>query len=73
MEDDYQDELNSDAQRLFARINQSSHDLLLIGSEIQRVDFFNMFRQLMAEKEMANDIIAVEVLSWAYERLSEEL
>lgn len=72
MEDDYEDELNHDVQRLLAKINQNAHDLVLLGSEIQRLEFFNLFRELMAEKEMHNDLIAVEVLSWAYEKLAEE-
>lgn len=72
MEDDYTDELKHDIERLLAKINQSAHDLYLIGSEMQRIEFFEILRRLMLEKEMDNDQIAVEVLSWAYERLSEE-
>lgn len=72
MEDDYEDELNHDVQRLLAKINQSAHDLVLLGSEIQRLEFFDLFRELMAEKELSGDTIAVDVLSWAYERLGEE-
>lgn len=72
MDDDYVDELTHDAERLFAKINQQAHDLMLIGSEIQRVEFFDVFRSLMAEKELEGDTIAVDVLSWAYERLGEE-
>lgn len=72
MDDEYIDELNSDAERLFAKINQQAHDLMLLGSEIQRIEFFDVFRSLMAEKEFEGDTIAVDVLSWAYERLGEE-
>ena len=72
MESDYIEELNQDAQRLFARINQQAHDLMLIGSEMQRSEFFDVFRSLMAEKELDGDTIAVEVLAWAYDRLGEE-
>ena len=72
MESDYTEELNQDAQRLFARINQQAHDLMLIGSEIQRAEFFDAFRLLMAEKELEGDTIAVDVLAWCYDRLGEE-
>jgi hypothetical protein len=72
MDDDYIDEINEDAQRIFAKINQQTHDLMLLGSEIQRVEFFDAFRKLMTEKEFEGDTTAVEVLSWAYERLGEE-
>lgn len=72
MDDDYIDELNHDAERIFAKINQQGHDLMLLGSEIQRAEFFDVYRALMAEKELEGDTIAVDVLSWAYERLGEE-
>lgn len=72
MEDDYEDELGQDVQRLLAKINQSAHDLVLLGSELQRLEFFSILRSLMAEKEMINDSSAVEILEWAYEKLSEE-
>lgn len=72
MDDEYIDELNHDAERIFAKINQQAHDLMLLGSEIQRIEFFDVLRALMAEKEFEGDTIAVDVLSWAYERLGEE-
>jgi hypothetical protein len=68
---DYWDELNSDVERVITKINGSAHDLVLMGAEIQRLEMFDKFRGLMMEKESANDTIAVEVLSWAYEKLAD--
>ena len=69
--DDYLDELNKDVERVISRMNGAAHDLVLMGAEIERIELFEHFRALMAEKEVMNDTIAVEVLSWAYERLAD--
>jgi hypothetical protein len=42
-----------------------------LGEDRQRVEFFEKLRELIGEKDAAKDPVAVEVLSWAYERLSE--
>lgn len=68
---DYDDEIHEDVERVFRKINTLAHDLVLLGSEIERIDFFDKFRQLIAEKDLEGDTIAVEVLSWAYEQLAE--
>jgi hypothetical protein len=69
--EDYLVELHEDVERMFQKINQSSHDLVLLGQEIERVEIFDGLRALIIEKESSDDDIAVQVLSWAYERLSE--
>lgn len=68
---DYIDEIHEDAERLIKRMNTISHDLVLLGTEMEKVEIFEKFRQLIAEKELEGDIIAVEVLSWAYDKLGE--
>lgn len=42
------------------------------GSDDQRIIFFEKLRDLILEKEVANDIIAATVLGWAYERLADD-
>jgi hypothetical protein len=42
-----------------------------LGEDRQRIEFFEKLRELIAEKDKAGDTVAVEVLSWVYERLSE--
>lgn len=42
-----------------------------IGEDRQRIEFFDVLRSLIIEKETAGDKIAVEVLCWAYERIAE--
>jgi len=68
---DYVDELHEDSERLIKKVNTSLHDLVLIGQEIERFDLMESFRGLITEKELLGDDLAVEVLSWAYEKLSE--
>lgn len=68
---DYIDELHEDADRIIKRMNTAAHDLALIGSEIERFEIFEKFRELIAQKELDGDVIAVEVLAWAYDQLAE--
>jgi hypothetical protein len=35
-----------------------------------RIKFFNALRDLIREKDMENDQIALDVLDWAYQRLA---
>ena len=42
-----------------------------LGEDRQRVEFFEKLRELIGEKDAAGDSVAVEVISWVYERLSE--
>lgn len=44
-----------------------------LGEDRQRVEFFAELRELIAEKDKAGDSVAVDVLSWAYERLSSDI
>lgn len=69
--DDYLDELNRDVERVISRMNGAAHDLVLMGAEIERIEIFEHLRSLIAEKDLAGDTIATEVLSWAYERLAD--
>jgi hypothetical protein len=69
--EDYLDELKRDTERVIAKIYGSASDLVLMGSDIQKIEFFEEFRKLLTEKELANDRVAVEVLSWAYDRLAD--
>ena len=43
-----------------------------LGEDRQRIEFFDILRKLIMEKDMAGDEIAVQVLSWAYDRLTQE-
>lgn len=42
-----------------------------LGEDRQRIEFFESLRELIREKDVSGDAVAVEVLSWAYERLAE--
>ncbi len=43
-----------------------------LGEDRQRIEFFDILRSLIAEKETEGDEIAVQVLCWAYDRLASE-
>ena len=43
-----------------------------IGEDRQRIEFFDVLRKLIMEKDLAGDQVAVSVLVWAYDRLVEE-
>jgi|LauGreDrversion4_2_1035121.scaffolds.fasta_scaffold134166_3 hypothetical protein len=51
------------------KYNTSDEEVLLI-SQIMRIKFFNALRDLIREKDMENDQIALDVLDWAYQRLA---
>jgi hypothetical protein len=69
--DDYLDELHKDIERVIDKMSGAAHDLVLMGAEVERIEFFEHLRELIAEKDLAGDQIAVEVLSWAYEKLAD--
>ena len=43
-----------------------------LGEDRQRIEFFDVLRKLIMEKEAEGDEIATQVLCWAYDRLAEE-
>ena len=45
-------------------------ELFLLGSDYQRIVFFNNLRNLIQEKDIQNDELAANILGWAYEKLS---
>lgn len=68
---DYIEELHEDSERIIKRVNSYLHDLVLLGQEIERIDMMEVMRDMITEKDVLGDQIAVDVLTWAYERLAE--
>lgn len=64
-------ELHEDSERLIKRVTSSLHDLVLLGQEIERAEIMELFRELITEKEVLGDQIAVDVLAWAYDRVAD--
>jgi hypothetical protein len=70
---DFPGELDSDYLILETRLSLLTESFVKLGEMKSRQDFFDAFRQLMSEKQLENDEIAVQVLNWAYLELAERL
>lgn len=68
---DLQQQLTEDISYVINRMYGASTDLVEMGSQLQRIKFFDALRCLIAEKESDNDELAVAVLDWAYQRLAD--
>lgn len=67
-----------DSEEILHLLNNRVNRVGPIGEEIfdlalayERIQFFNKFRILMAQKDAIGDDIALEVLDWAYRALAE--
>lgn len=56
---------------LFQKSEDLNAELYTLGAMAERLEFFSKLRDLIVEKDEANDELASAVLGWAYERLSE--
>lgn len=45
-------------------------DIVAAAKMIERIEIFDKLRGLILEKDLENDIIASNILGWAYEKLS---
>lgn len=70
---DYIDDLADDANNSLNKIYAAASDLILIGSQISKTEIMAAFREIIAEKDFDDDMVAVEVLSWAYNKLASKL
>ena len=66
-----QEEILRDLTRLINATGSKGEEIFDLAIAYERISFFNKFRMLMAQKDMANDQVAVEVLNWAYQALAE--
>lgn len=58
------------SSKLISQVGPEGEDIFSLGSNYQRVLFFNKLRELMQQKMATNDDIAVEVLAWAWIELA---
>jgi hypothetical protein len=69
--------LPGDLPEDFSRLEQLIHQAALKGIEIastsERHLFFQALRDLIHEKDMAGDHIAVDTLNWAYEQIADRV
>lgn len=57
---------------LLQRIDDITSEIYSIGAYEERKAIFDHIRQLIQEKDVAGDMIAVEVLCWTIEQLAAE-
>lgn len=65
------DEIQDAIDEILAETEDDVVELLALAEMAERIRFFSKLRDLISEKEQANDEIASSVLGWAYEKLSE--
>ncbi len=66
-------DLDSDFIILETRLSILVDAFINLGGHKARREFFDIFRELLIEKEAANDEIAVQVLNWAYLELADRI
>jgi len=57
-------------EELYRKIDDINAELYSLGGAEERIEIFERLRELIAEKEQANDHVAAAVLGWAYEELA---
>ena len=65
------DEIEIRSRQLLRKIDDVTADLYSLGGLEERLAFMSKFRELITEKDLAGDQVAVDVLNWALERLAE--
>ena len=64
------EEMQDAIDEILAETDDDVVELLALTEQVERIKFFNKLRELIQEKEQANDEVAASVLGWAYEKLS---
>ncbi len=65
------DDVEIRSRQLLQKIDDVTADLYSLGGLEERLIFMTNLRELIAEKDLAGDQVAVEVLNWAWQRLAE--
>lgn len=65
-------DIDADFENLKSSVLSKIETAHQLGEDRQRVEFFDVLRNLIIEKESEGDEIAVKVLCWAYDRLAED-
>ncbi len=66
------EEIQDAIDEILAETEDNVVELLTLTEMAERIRFFTKLRELISEKEQANDEVAANVLGWAYERLADE-
>lgn len=65
------DDIEIRSRQLLQKIDDVTADLYSLGGLEERLAFMSKFRELITEKDLAGDQLAIDVLNWAWERLAE--
>lgn len=65
------DDVEARSRQLLQKIDDVTADLYSLGGLEERLAFMSKFREIIEEKDLAGDQVAVDVLSWAWQRLAE--
>lgn len=65
------EEILHELTRLINVVGPAGEQIFDLALAYERILFFEKFRALLAQKDLANDQIALDVLNWAYQLLSE--
>lgn len=65
------EEILQDLTKLINVVGPAGEQIFDLALAYERIRFFEKFRALLAQKDLSNDQIAVDVLNWAYQLLSE--
>ena len=63
--------MDQEIDRLVNYLGPAGEELFSLATALERVRIFQNLRTLVQQKDSANDIIAAEVLSWAWQVLSD--
>lgn len=64
------EEMQDAIDEILAETDDDVVELLALTQQVERIKFFNKFRELIQEKELSNDDVAASVLGWAYEKIA---
>lgn len=65
------DDIEIRSRQLLQKIDDVTADLYSLGGLEERLALMSKFRELIAEKDLANDQTAMDVLNWAWKRIAE--
>ena len=65
------DDIEIRSRQLLQKIDDVTADLYSLGGLEERLSFMSKLRELIAEKDMVGDQVALDVLNWAWGRLAE--
>lgn len=65
-----QEEILQHAHKLIGITGVHGEELFSLGCQYEKISIFLKLRDLIVEKDNANDHIAVEMLSWTYDQLA---